>query len=402
MPIKIMLARSPREIDDALWLRHEVFVIEDGKFGGQALHGERLVDKFDAFPSVYHVVAYEDEHPVATMRLVRDSPVGLPVDELYDFTEFRARARDDLPALGPDWENRDAAVFGSAGMLAIRKPWRRRRDVIRAMFRMAATVCQSYGASHVVVVVNHETAGMYRRFGFVTLAEKIWVEEIGNHVIPLAGISKEFLSWALGSVVEFALADFQDSFERLVLRKDELVFAEGERGEHAYVVQTGEVRITRQTPDGRELTLANLGPGALFGELALIDDQSRAASAVALSDVELMTLDRASFQSQLQAHPERSRALFKVFARRMRSMDELAMVLAFARPDERLDFALDAARSGANPDPKQPLIRVFRGGPRELALMGAVAEELALARLELAAAQGQLEFSDRHISFHPR
>ena len=57
MPIKIKIAESSREIDDALWLRHEVFVIEDGKFGGQPLHGHRLVDRFDALRDVYHVVA---------------------------------------------------------------------------------------------------------------------------------------------------------------------------------------------------------------------------------------------------------------------------------------------------------------------------------------------------------
>jgi hypothetical protein len=154
MPIRIKLARSPKEIDDALWLRHEVFVIEDGKFGGKPVPGHRLVDHFDAFPSVYHVVAYEHSEPVATMRLVKDSDAGLPVDELYDFTEYRKQAVGDLPGLGGDWAKRDTPVFGSAGMLAIRGPWRRRRDVIRAMFRMAATVCQGYGASHVVVVVN--------------------------------------------------------------------------------------------------------------------------------------------------------------------------------------------------------------------------------------------------------
>jgi len=52
MPIRIKLARSPKEIDDALWLRHEVFVVEDGKFGGKPVPGHRLVDHFDAFPSV--------------------------------------------------------------------------------------------------------------------------------------------------------------------------------------------------------------------------------------------------------------------------------------------------------------------------------------------------------------
>ena len=283
VPITISLARSPQEIDDALWLRHEVFVIEDGKFGGQALHGERLLDKFDAFPNVYHVIAYEDERPVATMRLVRDSAVGLPVDELYDFTEFRTRAHDDLPHLGPDWANRDAAVFGSAGMLAIRKPWRRRRDVIRAMFRVAATVCQRYGASHVMVVVNHETAGMYRRFGFAPLAEKIWVEKIGSYVIPLAGLSQEFLSWAMGGAKESALADFQDGFERLVLRKNEAVFHKGSAGAHAYRVQSGEARTTRQAPGDHEPTLAPIGAGTVFGELALIDDPARAISAISAS-----------------------------------------------------------------------------------------------------------------------
>lgn len=401
MPIRIKLARSPKEIDDALWLRHEVFVIEDGKFGGKPVPGHRLVDHFDAFPSVYHVVAYENAEPVATMRLVKDSEAGLPVDELYDFGEYRQRASADLATLGPEWQGRDTPVFGSAGMLAIRGPWRRRRDVIRAMFRMAATVCQGYGASHVVVVVNFETAGMYRRLGFTELCDKIWNEEIGNHVIPLAGTTKQFIGWALGDLPDTALSSFKDSFERLVLRSGELIFSEGDIGEHAYVIETGEVRISRTRDGAQELTLAHLSRGDLFGELALLDDQPRAASASALVDSELMTLDRASFESQLHNHPERARRLFKVFASRMRSMDELAMVLAFAHPAQRLEFALEAARKQATPDRSKPAELVFRGGPKELALMAAVDEQVTRQYLDTAMAGGRLSFSERHISFLP-
>ena len=401
MPIRIKLARSPKEIDDALWLRHEVFVVEDGKFGGKPVPGHRLVDHFDAFPSVYHVVAYEHAEPVATMRLVKDSEAGLPVDELYDFAEYRLNAAADLPGLGPDWQHRTVPVFGSAGMLAIRGPWRRRRDVIRAMFRMAATVCQGYGASHVVVVVNYETAGMYRRLGFTELCEKIWNEEIGNHVIPLAGTTQQFIGWALGDLPDTALSSFQDSFERLVLRSGELIFSEGDIGAHAYVIETGEVRISRKRDGDQELTLAHLGRGDLFGELALLDDQPRAASATALMDSELMTLDRASFESQLHEHPERARRLFKVFASRMRSMDELAMVLAFAHPAQRLEFALEAARKQASPDRNTPAELVFRGGPKELALMAAVDEQVTRQYLESAMTSGRLAFSERHIAFLP-
>ena len=399
MPIRIKLASSPKEIDDALWLRHEVFVIEDGKFGGKPVPGHRLVDHFDAFPSVYHVVAYEHSEPVATMRLVKDSDAGLPVDELYDFTDYRQLAVADLPSLGRDWAARDRPVFGSAGMLAIRGPWRRRRDVIRAMFRMAATVCQGYGASHVVVVVNYETAGMYRRLGFTELCEKIWNEEIGNYVIPLAGTTQQFIGWALGDLPDTPLSSFQDSFERLVLRSGELVFNEGDIGEHAYVVESGEIRISRRREGAQELTLAHLGRGDLFGELALLDDQPRAASATALSDCELMTLDRRSFEHQLHEHPERARRLFKVFAARMRSMDELAMVLAFAHPAQRLEFAIEAARKQSAPDRANPETLVFRGGPKELALMAAVDEEVTRQYLETAAEAGRVAYSERHIAF---
>ena len=398
MPIRIKVANNAKEIDDALWLRHEVFVIEDGKFGGKPIHGNRLVDRFDAFPSAYHVVAYEGHEPVAAMRLLKDSEAGMPVDELYDFTEYRRQAvagefrvSIDAPTV--------AVQFGSAGMLAIRAKWRRRRDVIRAMFRMSATVCHRYGATHILVVVNYETAGMYRRLGFAQLSDKIWNEEIGNHVIPLVGTTEQFLSWAFGDLPDTALSAFQDSFERMVYRAGESVFFEGDIGELAYVVDSGEIRIARKRTTGEELTLAHLNRGDLFGELALIDDQPRSASATAASDSELMTLDRATFQEQLQVNPERCRRLFRIFSARMRSMDELAMVLAFAPAGQRLEFALEVARQQSLPDRSNPQQLVFRGGPRELALLAAVDEQAATNFLELGAQNGELEFSQRHISF---
>lgn len=284
-------------------------------------------------------------------------------------------------------------------MLAIRAQWRRRRDVIRAMFRMAATVCHRYGATHILVVVNHETAGMYRRLGFTQLSDKIWNEEIGNHVIPLVGTTEQFLGWAFRDLPETALSAFQDSFERMVYRGGETVFLEGDIGDHAYVVDSGEIRISRKRGNGEELTLAHLNRGDLFGELALIDEQPRSASAIAGVDSELMTLDRATFQSQLQVNPERCRRLFRIFSARMRSMDELAMVLAFAPQGQRLEFAIEIARQQATPDKSNPDQLVFRGGPRELALLAAVDELAAIEFLNRGVETGILEFSQRHISF---
>lgn len=401
MPIHIKLAKNAKEIDDALWLRHEVFVIEDGKFGGTSLPGERLVDRFDAFPSAYHVVAYEAGEPVATMRLLRDSEAGMPADELFDFRPYRAQAlAGEIPVSTRPGAAAIPVQFGSAGMLAIRAPWRRRRDVIRAMFRMAATVCHRYGATHILVAVNSETAGMYRRLGFTQLNERIWIEDIGNYIIPLIGTTDQLVQWAFAGSPETALSAFQDSFERLVCRTGETVFLEGDVGEHAYVVDSGEIRIARQAAPGEELTLTHLKRGELFGELALIDWQPRSASATAIADSELMTLDRETFQAQLRTNPEHCQQLFHVFAARVRAMDELAMVLAFAPATQRLDFALEVARQQASPDRTNPGQFIFRGGPREFALLAAVEEEAALDFLQRAAEQSTLEFSQRHITFH--
>ena len=396
MPIHIKLAKGAREIDDALWLRHEVFVIEDGRFGGKPLPGSRLVDRFDTFPDTAHMVAYENAEPVATVRLIKDSEAGMPADELFDFGPFRAQ----VLAAGEGQAAGAAPVqFGSAGMFAIRSKWRRRRDVIRAMFRMAAAALHRCGVTHVLAVVNHRTAGMYRRFGFVQRSEKIWSEEIGDHIIALTGTTEDLLDWARGKLPEVVLSLFQHSCDRMVFRAGEPVFLEGDVGEHAFVVDSGEIRITRERPSGEELTLAHLRRGELFGELALIDDMPRSASAFAVSDTELMTLDRETFQRHLREHPDHGEQLFRVFSSRMRSMGELAMVLAFAPAVQRLEFALELARGQATRDTEHAGRSVFRGGPRELALLAAVDEPSALEFLEQASAASTLEFSARHIAF---
>ena len=402
MPVRITIGRNAKEIDDALWVRHEVFVIEDGKFGGKPLHGERLIDRFDAFPNVYNVIAYEGSEPIATIRLVKESSCGVPAEELFDFSAYRATASNELKEKQADGSILGASptpVFGNAGMLAIRGPWRRRRDVIRSMFRMAATVTKANGATHVIVAVNHETASMYRRLGFTAISEKIWVEEIDNYIIPLATQADTFTSWASQGMDGSPLTSFEDSFERVVLRKGEVIFEEGDAGSDAYIVESGHMRISRYNENGQDLVLTDLSVGDLFGELALIDSHPRSATATATADTELIKLDRASFLKDLRQNPERSQELLKIFSGRIRRMDELAIMLAFAPDQQRLSFALEVVRKRAAPDRKDPSIKYFHGGPQEFAQIAAVEESVASTFLEELQESGQITFTSKRIQF---
>lgn len=73
MAIRIKVASTQQESDDALWVRHEVFAVEDGNFGGNPLPDGRIIDRFDAFPHVWNIIAYDGVEPIATIRLTGEN-----------------------------------------------------------------------------------------------------------------------------------------------------------------------------------------------------------------------------------------------------------------------------------------------------------------------------------------
>ncbi len=100
------------------------------------------------------------------------------------------------------------------------------------------------------------------------------------------------------------------------------VFHEGDRSDACYIVREGSFRVTREHSDGRAITLATLGPGEVFGELAMLDGDTRSASAEALSDGELLALPANDVRSLLARHPEISVKLVAALVRRLRAANE--------------------------------------------------------------------------------
>jgi CRP/FNR family cyclic AMP-dependent transcriptional regulator len=100
------------------------------------------------------------------------------------------------------------------------------------------------------------------------------------------------------------------------------VFHEGDRSDACYLVRSGDLRVTREHPDGRAIALATLGPGDLFGELAMLDGEARSASVETLSDVELLALPAADVRRLLAEHSEISVKLIAALTRRLRETNE--------------------------------------------------------------------------------
>ncbi|HEX2358559.1 MAG TPA: Crp/Fnr family transcriptional regulator [Solirubrobacterales bacterium] len=103
---------------------------------------------------------------------------------------------------------------------------------------------------------------------------------------------------------------------------DTRIVHEGDPGDACYIVRSGSCRVTREHPDGRAITLANLGPGAIFGELAMIDGQTRSASVEATEETELLALPARDVRALIRSHAEMGEKLVVALTRRLRAANE--------------------------------------------------------------------------------
>jgi CRP/FNR family transcriptional regulator len=131
------------------------------------------------------------------------------------------------------------------------------------------------------------------------------------------------------------------------------VFHEGDTSDACYVVRSGDLRVTREHSDGRAIALATLGPGDIFGELAMFDGGTRSASVETLADSELLALAARDVRRLLAEHPEIAVKLIIALTRRLRETNERVARQSFQTVPSRVAGVLsqliaeDAVPSGA-------------------------------------------------------
>ena len=102
-------------------------------------------------------------------------------------------------------------------------------------------------------------------------------------------------------------------------QKNEVVFDEGAEGNEMFIVHRGKVKVLKKAKGRAKATLAILGPGEFFGEMAIIDSSPRSASVVAEEDgTELIVLDKLKFTYMVQQLPDFSLAIMQKLSQRLR------------------------------------------------------------------------------------
>ncbi len=118
--------------------------------------------------------------------------------------------------------------------------------------------------------------------------------------------------------------EVEDLTSRLVVRRfnaGQIIFHHGDPGGLLYIITSGKVKIAHSTPDGQEALLAILGTGDFFGELALLDDAPRSATAEALAPTETMTLHRDEFRRVIQDNPDFAMHVLQTMAQHIRRLN---------------------------------------------------------------------------------
>jgi CRP/FNR family transcriptional regulator len=164
------------------------------------------------------------------------------------------------------------------------------------------------------------------------------------------------------------------------------VFHEGDRSDACYIVRGGSFRVTREHSDGRAITLATLGPGDIFGELAMLDGELRSASVEALSDGELLALPGGEVRGLLGRHPEITVKLVAALVRRLRAANERISRQSFQTVPSRVAGVLSqlVAEEAGSIDAGEVTIRMNQADLAQLAGTSRESVSRFLADLERA------------------
>jgi CRP-like cAMP-binding protein len=116
----------------------------------------------------------------------------------------------------------------------------------------------------------------------------------------------------------------------------ETVFREGDASNTCYIVSSGHARAVRENGDGRQLALATFGPGDIFGELAMFDDERRSATVQAIEPLEVLAIMGADMRRLMHARPQLAIALAAALSRRLRATNERLASQSFQTVQSRV------------------------------------------------------------------
>jgi CRP/FNR family transcriptional regulator, cyclic AMP receptor protein len=141
-----------------------------------------------------------------------------------------------------------------------------------------------------------------------------------------------------------------------------VLFSEGEPGKEMYVVQQGRVIISKKVGDVEKI-LSSLGPGEFLGEMSILNDKPRSATATCAEDARLLVIDAKTFEAMIRGNAEIAIRMIKKLADRLQEADDQIENLLLRDASSRVVHYLAVAAEKVARGPTGHLVRM---APHEL------------------------------------
>jgi CRP/FNR family transcriptional regulator len=197
----------------------------------------------------------------------------------------------------------------------------------------------------------------------------------------------------LGRVPVFSTLE-QSDLERIAqlavprrFEPGQAVFREGDQSDTCYIVREGHARAIRTHGDGRTITLATFGPGDIFGELAMFEDERRSATVEAIEPISVVAVLGPDMRRLMIEHPEISTRLVIALGRRLREMNERLSRQSFQTVQSRVAVVLSELVAQELADGAEEVNVLLKATQADLAQLAGSSRESAsrfLAVLERA------------------
>lgn len=193
-------------------------------------------------------------------------------------------------------------------------------------------------------------------------------------------------------------AELEDFSTLTSYSRKEMIFKPGDEERNVYIIQQGRVRLFRQNPSGKDITLNLLDDNELFGEMALFFTGQRINAAAALEETRIYVISIDVFKKWMQDVPELSQSVLLLMADRRRIMEQKATEFAIFEVSQRVArtiLQLFARYNGyPNEQSKSINVRITQG---ELASIAGTTRESATCQLNNFRREGFIEIVDRRI-----
>ena len=240
---------------------------------------------------------------------------------------------------------------------------RRLRYLDEALSRLTLKNTAEVDISHLFNVAEYYLRQSQYNQAFYAYSQYLKYCPGGEHMAETVKRMKTIAMYVKGTIKEFKPDESKRTYQ-----KDSMIFSECEPGNELFIIQKGSVTISKIV-DNKEVLLAVLKPGDIFGEMALLEAKPRAASAVAYEECLLLAINRANFEQMIRTQPQLVSRLTTLLADRIWLIyKHLANTLIsdpLGRMYDALHIQLEKNKVSLDKDSNY----TFDFGPRELANM---------------------------------